>query len=124
MSLYRKIFGARGESIAERFLEGEGYRVVERNYRSPHGEVDLIALEGDVLAFVEVKTRKDDSFGTPGESVGRVKQARLVKTSLHYMTEKGIDDTDVRFDVVSITTGPDGALKPELIRDAFTPEEP
>ena len=65
MSLLRKLLGRSGEDRAARHLAGLGYRVLERNYRTPQGEIDLIALDGDTVVFVEVKTRTSDSFGAP-----------------------------------------------------------
>jgi putative endonuclease len=101
----RQIFGEEGERIAERYLSRKGYRVVERNYRCPLGEVDLILLDRRVIVFVEVKTRRHARFGIPLESVHPRKQKKMIKVALWFLSEHKLHHRDARFDVVGIAFG-------------------
>ena len=92
----------RGEDAAAAYLERIGCTVVERNWRCPTGEVDIVALDGRTLVIVEVKTRKTSTAGTPEEAVSPTKQRRLVRIARHYLAHAGLEDTDVRFDVIAI----------------------
>lgn len=114
----RQIFGAEGERIAERYLSKKGYRVVERNYRCPMGEVDLILLDRRVIVFVEVKIRRHERFGIPLESVHPRKQRKMIKTALWFLSQHNLHNRDARFDVVGIAFG---AREPvvEHIENAF-----
>ena len=103
----RKSLGKAGEDLAERYLKRQGYAVVERNYRCPLGEIDLIAVSRQAVVFVEVKTRRVDTSGTPLESVNAVKQRRLKRAALHYLNRHRLHDRDVQFDVVGISLGAD-----------------
>jgi len=100
---HKQILGQEGERIAEIYLRKKGYRVVERNYRCPVGELDLILLDRRVVVFVEVKTRTDDRFGAPLESVGPRKQKKMIKTALFFLTRHQLHNRDARFDVVGIS---------------------
>ncbi len=101
----RKSLGKTGEDIAERYLKRQGYAVVERNFRCPLGEIDLIAVNKQAVVFVEVKTRRVDTSGAPLESVNAVKQRRLKRAALHYLNKHRLHDRDVQFDVVGISLG-------------------
>lgn len=92
-----------GEELAERYLKRQGYAIVERNYRCPLGEIDLIALDKRAVVFVEVKTRAVDTSGAPLESVDGAKQRRLKRVALHYLNRHHLHDRDVQFDVVGIS---------------------
>ena len=115
--------GRRGEDLAHRFLQRRGLRVVARNYRarSGAGEIDLVAWDGDRLAFVEVKARRTDEFGAPDRAVDREKQLRLVRAAREYARRARIEWNQVRFDVVSVVFGDPPALT--HIKDAFPPEQ-
>jgi putative endonuclease len=119
MESNKRGLGGRGEDLAVRYLQKRGYKVIERNYRCPLGEIDLIALDRGTLAFVEIKTRASFTFGVPQESVNRFKQRKLFQVAKAYMAERHVrEDVTARFDVVAIqiaTTGP----HIELIKDAF-----
>jgi len=106
--------GREGEDSAIEYLKKKGYRIIERNYKNPFGEIDVIAREGDTIVFIEVKTRNTLSFGPPVEAVDSRKQERIGKTAFGYITEKKLTEQPVRFDVVSIFEG-----KMEVIKDAF-----
>jgi putative endonuclease len=114
--------GEFGEELAARYLEGQGYRIVERNWRAGKaGEADIIAYEGPVLAFIEVKTRFDDSFGRPQSAITRRKQSQMARVAKMYLYKQELYGTvDCRFDVVAITFER-GQPVIELIRDAFRP---
>jgi putative endonuclease len=109
--------GKEGEEIALRYFRKRGYGIIERNYRTPFGEIDLIAKDGDVIVFIEVKTRADSAFGRPFEAVDRKKREKMRKVSLSFM-KKLRKEVPARFDVLSIDMG-NGRERIEHIRDAF-----
>ncbi len=117
MSFLRKLLGRSGEDRAAKHLAKLGYRVLERNYRTRQGEIDLIAVDRDTIVFVEVKTRTNDAFGAPELAVDLRKQGRMVKAALGYLRQKKLHQMSCRFDVVAIS----GGEKPqvEIIRNAF-----
>lgn len=119
MSLVRKLLGKSGEDTAEQFLKGKGYRILERNFSLKIGEIDLIALDGDTVVFVEVKTRRTDGFGTPAEAVTRRKQDQIVKAALVYLSMKKLRDVSCRFDVIGISLNSGTSPKIEHIQSAF-----
>ncbi len=94
--------GVIGERIAAAYLRCKGFSLVERNYRSRFGEIDVIMRRGDTVLFVEVKTRGKDPLGTPAEAVDFYKQKRLIKTAEFYIIERRLGDVDIRFDVVEV----------------------
>lgn len=110
--------GRRGEQIAARHLKRCGYLILARNYRAAGAELDLIALDGSILVFVEVKFRAGSGFGTPAEAVDFEKRERI-RRAAHAFTEwRGVPDLPTRFDVVALSgTGSRSQL--ELIKDAF-----
>lgn len=90
-----------GEMRARRYLKSNGYKIVRRNYKSPFGEVDIIAEKEDVTAFIEVKTRTSDSFGAPNEAVDSRRRDRYKNAARYYFARRQIDCT-VRFDVIEV----------------------
>lgn len=120
MSLLGKLLGRSGEDRAAKHLAGQGYTILERNYRFPQGELDVIALDGETLVFVEVKTRTSNAYGAPELAVDRRKQERMIKAALGYLKYKKLHQMPCRFDVVAIS-GADGG-KVEHIRNAFEME--
>lgn len=106
-------FGDLGERTAARFLRGKGYRILQRQLRNRFGEIDLIALDGETMVFVEVKTRRGVEQGAPFEAVGADKQRKLTKAALAYLKRNGLLERRYRFDVVSIVWLP-GAARPEI----------
>lgn len=112
--------GAEGERVAKAYLQAKGYRILRENYSTPLGEIDLIAREGDVVAFVEVKARTSDEFGPPQSSVTLTKQRQIIKVAGLFLEREGLAETACRFDVVAVTFG-GRKNEPEilLIRDAF-----
>jgi putative endonuclease len=117
LSLLKKLLGREGEDLAARFLVKQGYRILERNYSTRTGEIDLIALHDGAVVFVEVKTRSNDAFGAPELAVTPRKQQRMVKAALAYIRYKKLHQVPCRFDVVAITTA--AGQEVELIRNAF-----
>jgi putative endonuclease len=113
-----KALGTKGEDLAVRFLQKKGYRIVKRNYKTPVGEIDIIARDGDTIVFIEVKTRTDISFGYPFEAVNKRKRQKLKNLALLYLKRQG-KESPVRFDVLSIFCMDDGKKDIEHIKDAF-----
>lgn len=99
-----KRLGARGERLACKHLKRNGYKILERNYKNPFGEVDVIARKGDVVAFVEVKTRLSDSYGAPSEAVDERRRSKYVQAAKYYFCGVRADVT-VRFDIIEILRG-------------------
>ena len=114
----RQVLGRGGEQIAEKYLIKKGYRLVERNYRCPLGELDLIALDRRVIVFVEVKTRVDDSYGPPLEAVHPRKQQKMIGAAQYFLSQHKLQDRDARFDVVGISFAGDDPVI-EHIENAF-----
>lgn len=111
--------GSAGEKIALEFLKGKGYVVIETNFRTPFGELDLVARHGDSIVFIEVKTRTTSSLGPPFASVTRIKQRHIIKNSLCYLKKYGLVNSNWRIDVVSVKLNRDLALENiELIENA------
>ena len=94
--------GNKGEDRAARYLKKKGYRILERNFSTPRGEVDIIALDGDCLVFVEVKGLSKVDMLLPEEKVNPQKQKRIANTALIYMSRLGPDYPLARFDVISV----------------------
>ena len=107
-----------------KFLKREGYKVLHRNYRAPHGgEVDIVCRDGDTLVFVEVKTRQSDRLGAPGEAVTSTKQRLIAKGALAWLRLLGNPEILFRFDIVEVRVSGDGN-DTRVIRDAFSLPEP
>ncbi len=107
--------GRAGENVAARFLWRQGYRILERGHRQRLGEIDLIALDGRQLVFVEVKTWRSDDHADPAEAVDFRKQEKLTRAALTYLKEKQLLEQPARFDVVSIVW-PEDQQRPSDIR--------
>lgn len=115
----RQALGKLGEDLAARHLQQSGYTILQRNYRCPAGEMDIVARQGDRLAFVEVRTRRGTSYGTPKESITWRKQERLVRIAGTYLQEHRLSDADWGIDAVAIRFSTDGVLQNvEIIRNA------
>ena len=111
--------GREADSLAERFLRSRGYQILDRNVRSHTGELDLVAEDGDVLVFVEVKARQTNAFGGALYAVDPRKQARIVKQAAQYLSRHRIYGRSCRFDVVLLRAGAERDLAIELIQNAF-----
>lgn len=110
--------GKTGEILAAAHLAELGYRILERNYRTPLGEIDLVARHQGKLVFVEIKTRTSARYGSALEAVHLLKQARLRKLAAYYLKEKRLKETAVRFDVVGISWHGENPLI-EVVQGAF-----
>jgi putative endonuclease len=115
----KSVLGHVGELLAAERLRLEGYVILERNYRSPSGELDIIAREGDVVVFVEVRTRTNDWFGHPLESINFIKQRRLRNVARDYLLERRPSCKGLRFDVVGIVMREGQEADIRIITHAF-----
>jgi putative endonuclease len=127
-------FGRDSEAKAARYLRRAGYRIVARNYRTPFGEIDLVAYDGSVLAFIEVKARRNERFGAPHTAVTADKRRRLTRVALaylagmrpagHVLASRRADEPSCRFDLVIVESevkrGP-RPLRITLLKDVFSP---
>ena len=116
--------GSRGagydwERAAENALRAAGYRVLDRNFASDAGEIDLVAEENGVLCFVEVKGRSGVGFGAPGEAVTAEKRRRIARAAAAYLRRRGGAAPPCRFDVVTVLEAPGEERRIEILRDAF-----
>lgn len=119
---WKKIFGDRGERAASRYLRRLGYRIRARQYANRYGEIDLIALDGRCIVFVEVKTRRTDEAGHPVEAVDYRKRRKLTQTALAYLKRHGLLERRARFDVLTVLW-PEDERKPHIehFQNAFEP---
>jgi len=109
----RRILGGYGERLAARYLADRGLTVLDRNWRCAHGEIDLVARDGDCLVFCEVKTRRSDRFGAPVEAVDRLKVARLRRLAAAWLQSHEVRGGRVRIDVIGIVRPASG---PAVVR--------
>ncbi len=114
-----QLFGQSGENTACKFLKKNGYTILERNFRKKYGEIDIIAQKGELISFVEVKTRATEKYGTAGEAVGIKKQQRLIKTAQSYIAEKNLDAA-FSFDIIEVYHSGRKILKINHIENAFS----
>jgi putative endonuclease len=98
----RRTLGEYGERLAARYLRERGLSIVDRNWRCAHGELDLVARDGDCLVFCEVKTRRSERFGAPVEAVDRRKAARLRRLAAAWLQEHEVRAGRIRIDVIGI----------------------
>ena len=106
--------GRQGEELAAAWYRTRGFELVERNWRCPSGEVDLIVRRGRLLVVCEVKSRRSDAYGGGAAAVGRLKQQRLRRLAAEWLATTGVHGVDVRFDVVAVT-----GIDVEVIEAAF-----
>jgi len=116
---HRQELGILGENLAVDALRARGYSILARRHRSRYGEIDIIAEQGRVVIFVEVKLRTTDLFGEAFEAIPRWKQRRIITVALDYLSRNGLLDRPVRFDVAAVDER-EGQLTVEIIEDAFT----
>ena len=116
--------GRTAENMACNYLLQQGLRIVERNYRQPSGEIDIVAQHRSILVFVEVKYRATEYFGAPSESVTPQKKKKIIKTAEHYLCTKGISPRQIcRFDVISLTAKANHEVDILWYKDAFREED-
>ena len=107
---HRQRLGRWGENLAADFLEAKGYRILDRNWRSRNGEIDLIIQMGETIAFVEVKTRKGRDFGLPEEGLTSNKAKRLQNLAQQYLAQNELHEIDWRIDLVAVELDQNGRL--------------
>ena len=110
----RRAFGGEGETAACEYLVRHGWKILDRNVRIGRGEIDIIARKRGAIAFIEVKRRTTNQFGTPAEAVNAEKQRRIITAAALYLQRQNLQNANVRFDVIEVT--PDGI---NHIPDAF-----
>lgn len=113
-NFYKKLLGRIGETQAEKYLKKVGYKILEKNYKTRIGEIDIIASEEGIIVFVEVKTRSTNNYGSPAQAVDKNKQKKYQRVAQEYLIKTGQTDKNCRFDVVEIEN-----KKINLIKDAF-----
>ncbi|HUH12847.1 MAG TPA: YraN family protein [Longimicrobiales bacterium] len=111
--------GRDGEALAARYLEDRGWRILARNFRSGHKEIDLVARRGHTVAFVEVKTRSGGRWGHPLEAVNALKRREIERVALRWMQLRGRDGDLYRFDAVAIHWRAGEAPRVEHVEDAW-----
>ncbi len=119
MTKTRQALGEWGENIAASYLVSQGLVLLDRNWRTAAGEIDIIAKEGDSLIFCEVKTRRGKAFGEGAEAVAGRKSVRLRRLASQWLALSGIRPRTVRFDVVSVFVSPGQRPVVSHLRDAF-----
>jgi putative endonuclease len=112
----KQALGRYGEDVAERHLIEQGMVVLDRNWRCPEGEIDLVLRDGATLVICEVKTRQDDAFGTPHQAVTAAKLDRLRRLADRWVAERGIHPSDVRIDLVAVRRPRRGAARIDHVR--------
>lgn len=117
-----RTLGAQGEALAARYLRRHGYRILERNIRLAGCELDIVAREGDTIAFVEVKTRRVDNEIPPEASIGYTKRRHIVRAARQYIATHPEPDRYYRFDVVTVVIPEHGKAEITLLRNAFRDE--
>ncbi len=115
---HNKSLGERGEDYASIFLKNSGYKIMKKNFRYKTGELDIIALEGETIVFVEVKTRSGSQFGEPEESIDNWKVNKIKKTAAYYLLINDFENIETRFDVISLRLLGD-SMTINHIKDAF-----
>jgi len=118
----RKRLGERGEDAAAAFLERVGMTIVERNWRCPSGEIDIVALDGETIVLCEVKSRRTVAKGTPEEAVTPAKRRRYAKLAQAYLLHAGVEPISVRFDVITLLVIAEDRALLRHLRAAFVPE--
>lgn len=111
--------GRKGEEAAEKYLSRRGYQIIDRNFRSQQGEIDLIARDGQYLVFVEVKSYSFRCYSSPAAAVRLAKKRSIIHAAETYLYQNKIKDTFCRFDVVTLYRKYDGSRVIELYRNAF-----
>ena len=112
--------GKKAEEVAARYLQSQGYRIMERNFRCPLGEMDIIAEDNDVLVFIEVRSKRSSFLGLPQETVTWTKQQRLRRLASYYLKVKQAWHKKCRFDVLGILFDQENrVMSLDVIKDAF-----
>lgn len=119
----RRSAGKTAEDAAAGYLRSGGYKILERNYSTPLGEIDIVALDGDTVCFVEVRSRSSLEYGGAVEALTRSKQRQVAKAAMAYMKAKRLGEAKVRFDFAAVEMSEEGEARVELFKNAFWPRE-
>lgn len=120
MKSFNRSLGESFENQAEIYLKSKGYKILDKNFHFSHCEIDLIALDIDILVFIEVKGRYSSNFGTPSESVSNRKQTNIIKSSKFYIHKNNLYDRFVRFDIIEVyANNLNNSFNIEHIENAF-----
>ncbi len=119
MTNYNQNFGKSSENEALRYLRKQGYRILELNYKTRLGEIDIIAQDKDTICFIEVKSRSSILYGQPKEALDKYKQHKISQSAVVYLKQKNSLEKRSRFDVLSVIRDENKRLSFELLRDAF-----
>ena len=111
MTSPRQGLGQRGEELARRRLESLGYAILGQNHRTKHGEIDLVARHQGTLLFVEVRTKRGGTFGSPEESITPSKRTRLIASAQEYLSSADLAECDWRIDLVAVEIDSSGRLR-------------
>ena len=114
----RQIFGRESESIAVKYLKKQGYKILEQNYRTKLGEIDVIAKDKNTLVFVEIKARRSDRYGNPKWAITPKKKRQMSKVALYYLKVTRQMDVKARFDVVTVRSM-ENKPQMDIIKNAF-----
>jgi len=112
----KDVLGRDGEQAAVNYLEGCGFRILDRNWRCAEGEIDIVAVDRHTFVVCEVKTRSGTRYGTPLEAVGRAKCSRLRKLAVRWLTAHGVRFDQIRIDVVGLLYDGTGGFTIEHLR--------
>lgn len=118
MKTAKQLLGKQSEDLAARYLQKVGYKIITKNYSCRQGEIDLIAREKDVLVFVEVRSKQNQRYGLPIETIDKNKQMKIKKAAANYLHQQGKNDCYCRFDAVAVLWE-DNIPQISLYRDAF-----
>ena len=121
--MYRRNTGRRGENLAGRYLVSRRYTILERNYRTPFGEIDIVAERDGVTVFLEIKTRISEKAGPPLASITAAKQRHMIRSCQYYLLKHDLADTPCRIDAISVNLDQDCRLKVlKHLKNAFGTE--
>ena len=112
----KDILGREGEQAAVRYLEDRGFRILDRNWRCPGGEIDIVAVERHTFVVCEVKTRSGTRYGTPLEAVGKAKRRRLRRLAAMWLSAHGVRFDQIRIDVLGLLRDESGGFTVEHVR--------
>lgn len=111
MTLKRLALGQAGEEAAANYLKKRGFHLLQTNFSCMLGEIDIVAMDGPCMVFVEVRTKSVNSFVLPQESITGKKKRKLKQVASFYLLAKNIKDKPLRFDVIAVSVGPDGQVE-------------
>lgn len=119
MTIARLKTGKRGEALALSYVKRQGYKIIEKNYRTGRGEIDIIANDKNCIAFIEIRSGNTEKFGLLEDTIDIKKQNQIIKSALFYIKKYGLEERSCRFDVVCIKNVDSRFPKITLIKNAF-----